>query len=443
MKIKSFFIFFYFITGTLFGDLNFNAKKVSYSDKKIYLNEDVKIENEIGTLCCKNATIFSESSLKNIQKLELTDDINIELKNKFRITSPWAEINLKKRNAFLDSKNINEPIFLFFNKKNFNQYHIPSIKTLKLYIDFDEEYNVKKIKADEKVIVEDSDYEISGIQGEFDSNGNISVVSPKIVFLNNNVLKNAVINCSKLILNINERKIFLFDVKGHLYDQNNHIISLKADQIDYDEIEEKITLLNNIEINHISFNIINSSEVTLKLNNALLETIHFLGDTTIKYFSSNKKLEYFLFSDGDIFLDTKKMIFYGKKNFNQIHFENHFGKIYGDSFKVFYQNSDNKYKPQKMIVEENIKFFNEWDKNHKTSLQKCALADKIELCCESKVFELISHGVNPVLFYDPINNIKISADGIKYDNGKFKGLGKVRFHFLAKEIEEIESNFKF
>lgn len=436
---KLFFLIIYIFSTSLFANIEFDAKKISYHGKKINLEENVKIRNELGTISCSHATIMTEGSLKNIQKIELHNNIQLELKNKCNITTQKGEVDIKNRNAILISEKIDDPIVCIFKKKIANGYSIPIIKCQKLLIDFDEDFEIKKIKTHEDIIIEDSHYTIYGNEGEFDAQGNVIISLGKIHFFDNKILKNACIKSSKIALNVVDKKIYLFNAEGSFLDQNSQQIIVKADTIIYHEIDGKLEFLKNIEIIHPTLNLANDTIITVDLKNGVIQKIDFLGNTAINYAQEGQN--YSLISDGNMVLDTSKMHLFAKKQQQQISLEDAIGKIYGDSLIIEYNKKHNKFKPKKIILEDNIRMINGFKENKVGVPIKYALADKMELCCESKKFDLTSKNTKFVLFYDPINNIKISAHGITFENGKFTGKGNVRFHFLSKELEEIRNKF--
>jgi len=132
-------------------------------------------------------------------------------------------------------------------------------------------------------------------------------------------------------------------------------------------------------------------------------------------------------------------------------FEDGKGKIYADRVLLKYQYNDDKLVPSKIVLVGNVRIFNRLtvtDLASATVLQY-VLADRVEFTPLTKEMIFKSNSGKKVLFFDKVNDVRVSADSLKIirdaatKKESIQGIGDVRFSFSDQEFERLQRKFSF
>jgi hypothetical protein len=131
--------------------------------------------------------------------------------------------------------------------------------------------------------------------------------------------------------------------------------------------------------------------------------------------------------------------------------EDTLGDMYADEIQIDYSIAGASADPSKIILKGNVKMLNRFDGHVQESgaVLQYALADYAEYYPASKEMALSGTGEGRVLFYDKVNNIRMSAPSlkIKHDEkspkGSVQGFGDVRFTFIENEFDQLRKHFQF
>ena len=133
----------------------------------------------------------------------------------------------------------------------------------------------------------------------------------------------------------------------------------------------------------------------------------------------------------------------------QIAFEDSRGEIFADKAFLVYQGSGKGIVPEKIFLEGNVRILNHLtpDNQKTTAALHYVLADELEYTPANEEMLFKSNGARRVLFFDKVNNMQVSAPGLKLYrdqiSGKdsIQGIGDVRFSFVELEFEQLKQKF--
>lgn len=133
----------------------------------------------------------------------------------------------------------------------------------------------------------------------------------------------------------------------------------------------------------------------------------------------------------------------------QVLLEDILGDMYADKVKCDYDDSSKSLTPLKITMEGNVKIQNRFDGHvqESGSILQYTLSDFVEYFPQKKEMILTGKNGGRVLFYDKVNNIRMSAPSLKIrrdansPNGSVQGVGDVRFTFIEREFDKLRAFF--
>ncbi len=134
----------------------------------------------------------------------------------------------------------------------------------------------------------------------------------------------------------------------------------------------------------------------------------------------------------------------------QVFMENSLGEMYADEVEIAFTEDLRSLTPSKIYLKGHVKIQNRFAGHLEESsgVLQYALADQLEYDPIQQEVYLHSNQGNRVLFFDAVNNVQMSAPALKIirrlqdDKATIQGVGDVRFTFLERELNLLQSSFQ-
>lgn len=188
------------------------------------------------------------------------------------------------------------------------------------------------------------------------------------------------------------------------------------------------------------------------------EDLFFIGEgkTTLSFIEDTSGEKHDLICHGNITIDDQSGIltFLSPDTSNssaekQVLFIDRMGEVRSDSLQMEYSSSKGRIDPQKMHIVGNVKILQNapFDPLDKKPVLQYALADEVDFDPESQQMILRATEGRRVLFFDKIQDFKMSADEVIITRNpltkkeKVIGKGRVRFTFEDEEFLRFKNIF--
>lgn len=472
-----------------------DSLEAEFDGTAFQLKGDVHLQYDLGEVCCESASLRSVASDDEHQKnthIQLRGDVVIKIHGGGSLKCALAQIDCaQERASFFSENSLNFVCYEEMQEKKGGESVPLTIQSREMYLKLlkckDNEVSheamrgqVDQVEAEGEVcIVYDGLLRATGgsavytkcegINSPQSSNGmnGVIVLTPAAddPFCHLTLKGNDHIDASMIRIDTSNKQVFFQSPRGKMLNgvslSQGDEIEFHSDTMVWDGTEETLTLEGNIQIYEPSMGtLITDNQLVLTCEEVdghnQVRDINLTGRVVINRFDLKKSLCYMLTNDGTTFVDQKKMTIEMKslagKGGDQAHFRGLIGEVYSDAMVIGYTLDQKAVTPSNMILEGNVKLLNNIDTgiaHGEDVVLQYALADKMEYSPHMRQLLMSSETPHRVLFFDKINNIQISAPGLKVtknqETGKemIKGVGDVRFRFLEQEIHHLKKRFFF
>lgn len=276
------------------------------------------------------------------------------------------------------------------------------------------------------------------------------------------------IQANTICIDIVKRQLFFVYPKGVIYTLSDtgkqNRVDFTGDTMTWDDQKNVLTLCDHVVVSQQGIGQLNTEKEIRFFQYPMkgmkrLRSIESTGPTTLVYTDEEKELVHTLICYGLLLVDHEHLQTvmesprdeYGNVIEGcQVHFQDHMGEIYADKMVIKYEIVNHSPSPTKMILEGHVRLMNRCavDMDKQGPYLQYALADKVEYTPHAKEVSLTANGKGRILFFDKLNNLQVSAPGLKIRRDQttkkesIQGIGNVRFSFVEKELEEMSKYFQ-
>lgn len=263
-----------------------------------------------------------------------------------------------------------------------------------------------------------------------------------------------VVDASCIDLDTVRRRLTFLEAKAELNYGKEESVKVTGEKVIWKEGEQMITLYGHGELTHDTFGTITTEE---QLNliaekcggKQQLSKVETFGQAYIEH-SNKEGGGSTLTCEGSIVVDYVAGIALLKKGIEQVHYKDRLGELYADTMTLNYTNKEGRLILDRLLLTGNVRMVNSIGTKEGQVALQYALADRVELIPETEEVTLsMFEERGRILFFDKVNQIKMSASGIKIrrdgttNTKEIQGLGDVRFRFFDHEFEQLKERFHF
>ena len=464
-----------------------------YDGKKITLSEQVVVEHELGTLSAGQVILMPTPDVPKISFgiLHLREDVKIALKEGGQLCCSSADVDYQQLLGQFYGDRQREYVVYAENSREGEDGPSLIVKGKRMTIQIKRENGNQEspISRVRQMTIEDSvtlnynrhfialaDYAIYQ-RLEPDAEQESSLLLPGLITLKalaqNGICRvtnreGDVIRASQINIDTIKRQLTFSSPKGaiHLAEvtKGPGQINFSAGTLLWDQPHDKLTLKEHVEISQKGIGKLQTENEVHVIQESInghkqLSSIESVSDTALIFIDEDKDLSHTLNCYGQLVIDHKKWQAHLDsprdaagvvlKN-KQVTFQDSRGEIFADRLDIIYELRNHAVFPEKIILNGNVQVFNHLSPSNEetTSVLQYGLADCVEYFPEKQEM-LFKAESGRVLFYDKINNIQVSAPGLKISRNKntkkpsIEGVGDVRFSFVEQEFEQLRKRFSF
>jgi lipopolysaccharide export system protein LptA len=466
------------------------SEEAEYSGKDIILTGNVIIERELGKIRGDRLRISPSPGDKDVMKfalLKMDGDIVIELKKGGLLHCQKAEIDYLNFHAiFLGTDE--QPDVVFTDIKKTGEVAPFIVKATEMRLDlkggFDSagkksETFMTQIVADGNVrVFHNKDYIMTSDYATYEcgvtSTGNqVNLLSMNIWDQEQNSchmtnLNGDHIKALRIVLDVNRRLLTCFNSMGAIsVTQATGVprqILFSSDRLTWDEEIGVLALSAQVEIKWGELGELTTDEEvrifrSAKDSRSSVKSLLSVGRTRLAYVDGEQNIHK-LVCQGPVMVDYENGHVTLRSPVNdagdvlpdqQVYLEGILGDVYADQIVLDRPLIDKSSSSPKITMEGNVRIFNRFDGHvgESGSVLQYTLADLVEYDPEKKEMVLSGKNGKRVLFYDKVNNIRMSAPSLKVrrdeksPKGIVQGIGDVRFTFVKNEFDQLRQHFQF
>lgn len=466
-----------------------DADEANFDGKKFTLSGNVSLEHDLGRISTQKAVLAPEQEDKKfrLRSLFMFGNVHISLKDGGQLSCAKASLDYKALTGSFQGDPVQEYVVYMENvrDKANPSLRIPMVlksRQMNVLIAQAPKSHISHLEAQDNVTIDyNHDFIAQSDFASYDKDrldsgeknsgmtGLISLRSASPQGLCRVTNRNGdLINASQICIDTVKRQICFAYPKGVIYSnrtaENTERIDFTGDTLTWDARNQVITLRDHVQLNQKGLGqLTTDKEITIYQNTvngkSQLSSIESTGTTVLTRLEENKKVEHHLICHGKMVVDHVKLEVHmdspagpdGSVSENdQVFFDDPMGEIHADRLKLQYEIADKGMVPKKLTLEGNVKMLNSYAaaSDQSSSLVQYALADIVEYYPQTKeaVFSTRSGG-RRVLFYDKVNDLQVSAPGLKIKRNEVtkkdsvKGIGDVRFSFIEHEFEQLRRRF--
>ena len=274
-----------------------------------------------------------------------------------------------------------------------------------------------------------------------------------------------IITANTICIDTVKRQLFFVYPKGAIYTPSEkelqNRVDFAADTMTWDDQNNVLTLYDHVTVSQKGIGQITTDKeirLTQDIHDGIkqLQSIASQGPTTLLYKDKEKEVAHTLICHGLLFVDHKNLqtVMESPRDSEgdvidgcQVHFQDDMGEIYADKIIIKYALVNNTPAPTHMVLEGHVHLMNRCAIDAEGPYLQFALADRVEYKAEAKEVHLSAKGKGRILFFDKLNNLQVSAPGLKIRRDQvtkkdsIQGVGNVRFSFIEKEFAEMNKYF--
>lgn len=496
---KSYFLF-TFMTGSLLaqeGMVTMESGSADYNGSQIILSQDVMVDHEIGKINAEQMVLLpEEGSQKKMRfaKLSMQGDVKIVLREGGEFSCASASLDYLGLTGRFSSSPEQEFVTYKENGGSGGISKMPIIfkgREMTIRLACEKASNrsstpshIQEVQADQNVTLEyNEDFIVVAdhanyLRYETPSNEATSQKFPGAILLTVDDPKvgcrvtnrgGDLIKAREITIDTNKRSLYFAAPKGGIQasrdNENQDRIDFSCDSMLWEENRDLLILRDNVHVSQNGIGQLRSKkEVQIYhyqcAGKKRIRTIESLGETVLTHVDENKHLSHILTTYGRVVVDhehLRTIIESPKNEFGhvvdgrQVYFQDYLGEIYADRATLDYEQLEGSQTlaPKKLTLEGHVHILNRSsvNPNESESFLQYALADKVEFFPQDSEMLLTSADEGRVLFFDKVNNLQVSAPGIKIKRDmkmkkeSIQGSGDVRFSFVDKELEKLKKHF--
>lgn len=466
-----------------------------YNGKKITLSGIVTIQHDLGQLQADQMELTPEENDRRVmvKHLLMKNNVRIGLKDEGQLSCSLAEVDFQNSQGTFKGDLQQEYVTYTEFCKDKTGNTVPLIvksREMTVRIGREKNNNITKnvlsdISAKEEVTVNYNDdfmaaadhasYLRSG-QNLDDTTETLKSHMPGLISLrcegedgvcqitNRN---GDIITADHFCIDTNQRQLCFAYPRGALngskVEPQRERIDFSSDTLIWEDQKNTLTLREHVNIHQTGMGSLVSDKDVKMIQESIdgkkrLCGIESTGTTILTYVEEEKDISHALTSYGTAFVDHKNLVTVmdspRDSNGNvlpdkQVFFQDYMGEIYADKLIINYVIQDRAMKPVKLSLEGNVRMLSRCavDPECKGDFMQYALADFVEYSPQAKEIQLKAQNENRVLFFDKVNNLKVSAPALKIRRDEatkkesIQGVGNVRFTFLKQEQDAITKQF--
>lgn len=241
---------------------------------------------------------------------------------------------------------------------------------------------------------------------------------------------------------------------SHFGNENSSFI-FSSDWMRWDEKKSAIVFKGNVKAQMESFGKLETTD-TLEIfysdakGKKEIETIISNGHIEIVGHYGTPPLEITAICDGTLLVDqNKKELLLQSEPSSQVLVRSDHGVMQANTLRLRYQIDGGKFQATTLELDGSVKMRNHYgvDTQNPGPLDQFILSDHVRLDIPSQKVEFFADSGRRMLFYDRINNVKMSAPMVIMSRDpltgkdKVEGKGDVRFTFMETEIDLLKKTF--
>ncbi|WP_154017789.1 hypothetical protein [Candidatus Protochlamydia phocaeensis] len=466
--------------------------EAEYNGQEISLVGTVEVQHGLGKISAHRLIVMPSdqgNKKSRFSLLKISDDVRIELQGGGQLHCQQAEVDsLKLQGIFLGNarqpdviySNAGErdgqtlharaPLIVKSEQMQFNLIRQPSegkLKTLVQSIQANQNvrvhYNQDYLLLADQAFYQRLPSQMSPTKGLLTLSAGLTHPVCQATNLNGDRIQS-----QSIVVDTVQRSLHLTQPQGTLYtlskDQQRQNVRFNADELTWFDTEQRMHLKGHIRIDQEGIaHVKTDHEADIQRGGAgskkNIRSIVSSQDTELTYMDSKKGIAHRVVCCGPVEIDHEKYemrmqsptdlqgeVQEGK----QIYFENALGDMYADRMHLVYSLESGKMVPAKITLEGHVQMLNRFDGHFQesSSVLQYALADRVEFFPAVQEILLSSSPGSRVLFFDKVNNVKMSAPSLKIrhdeksQKGSIQGIGDVRFTFIEKEMDQLRQRFR-
>lgn len=459
-----------------------DAQMAEYDGKKISLDENVNVKHQLGNIFADHVLITETPELKNnaYGMINMHDNVKVSFKEGGEITCSDAVMDYGNLKGTFSG--IHDQDYVVYSENCCTEKEqdlgiplvvkgkrmIAQLANNNLTSQTGPKSSIDSIKTENDVTINyNNDLTAYADEAFYQRTTNVANKESALQLSGLITVKNSKNNGQCKLTNkqgdvicANEMKIdtlsglISFDRPHGIIQENLGKLIFSADFLQWDELHQILVLKGNVEVDYQGFGQFRTTNEIRIARQIIagrkhLKSIESPSNTILTYLDSQKN-NHKVKCPGLLLLDHQNMhaVLKGEDN-QQVVFEDSKGEIAADNAKINYQKIEKKLLPKMLNLDGNVRLYNHFAPNSEetSSVLQYALADHLQYLPEANEMIFKANGQNRVLFYDKVNNIEVSAPGIKLfrdqATGKevIKGIGNVRFSFVEREFEQLKQRF--
>jgi lipopolysaccharide export system protein LptA len=470
-----------------------DSSTANYDGKQIVLSGDVVVEHVIGKIYANHIVLMPENTKKKMRfaYMKMNDDVKFHLKDGGQLHCAQADLDYLNLTGKFTGNVGQEYVVYTESCKTHESKSTPLVlkaremSVLLTNIEGAENESQKncisEITARQNVTVNynhdfiaAADFAIyqrlkdAANLDEHKLPGTINLVAEsqngicQITNRNGDMIRAAKIDIDTLKRCLNftiPRGTLLLKAKDNTTDR----VFFESDHMTWDDANNLLTFLGNITISEKAYGQLHGDrEVKLSYTEEngkkKIKSIISLGETSLAHIDDEKKLVHTLTSYGNVCVDhvSFKTSITSPLDLNnrvhegmQVYFHDIYGEIYADKAFLDYEQVNGVLTLKKITLEGHVKILNRSSVNPEESeaFLQYALTDHVEFDPATNEMVMSSRKKSRVLFYDKVNNLQISAPGVKIKRDaltkqeSIQGIGDARFSLVDHELEKLKNHF--
>lgn len=448
--------FFLLFTSLLFTEEPSKAEVTAlfadYDGQKMHFKGDVLLEQALYEIRSEEAFAYlsEKGHFEKVDRIELINDVLLNFKHGAVLKADFANLSSESGKCRFWAKEGKEILYeqqnpLIRIKSQSGTAHAAG-------------KSINSITAEKKVSIE--------YQDEFKAFGDLAIYSPlaqgkgqsEILLKTLNSEKKCLllskngdqINASSILLNTLLKTAFLSNANGFLNSEEKLYFS--AGKASWNESENTLTLENGVVFEEKSYGqLLAEGPVKFYRNEEKkIERICCEGEAALKRQESFNLHNITL--NGILIIDPEnRMMIMESFPGNRISYDNPKGTILANKAQLNYEMQGKEIAFVKLILDGDIQIINRFAPSEELQdkYAQYLLADHGEYLIASEELTLSGVEGGRVLLYDKINQLQVSAPGIKIVRDKavrkesIQGIGDVRFLFIDHELEKLKKRFQF
>lgn len=479
------------------SSLQVTADEMCYENKKLLLEGNVILQNNLGQLKSKRALFYRPDaplSSKSSTDITMEEEISILMKDGGTLTCHRAHFNSDKHRATFEAKNNLQPAHYHRNLLNAKGKIVPiDLQCYTMDILLNPNYSpdgngqsshsIEEITADRQVLIHyDSNIVIASDYARYDCYTNTVQGDEKgpaagMLYLTPKPERRCrisfggghVIEADEICVNTLEQTFYLDKPIGDLlaiYDDGpTERIEFSSEMLYWEKDNQLLVLNGNVWLYGRGLGTFTTDkEMRIQLattaeGEQTIKTIESFGKTILTYHDEDNKEVRTLTCHERAFIDHQNLYALLESPCEngvvpadlRLYYEDRAGTLSANTALLHYKTINNIPSLNSLLISGNVEMENtsSIDPKDTKPVHQIAIADRVEFFADENRVNLLADEGKRVLYFDVLNQIQMSAPGVNASrDGKtgkehVKGIGTVRFSFLDSELNTLYQRFNF